>query len=230
MDDLVATLLEAGPVNVEELEGDHDFRFDSEWNTLACTASVDHPLAVTRASKQAVLLEQLAGFWLLRAPLFAADAEHDAAWLARHSRNLEWCYLAREHGAVWLLQFVAQEAADGALLKQLATRLGTTAGCLRISFNMPPASSYRSRTSLPSLTALNYFSPNERKVSMAKEQWEHAGRFLDLLQTWFRGAFEDVLKSLGQEASQPAMIMRPDGVLQLATEGLYGPRKSWCIL
>lgn len=219
VDDLAATLREASPVNVEELEGDHGFWFDSDWNTLACAASVDHPLAVIRASKQAVLLEQLAGFWLLRAPLFAADVEYDAAWLARHSRNLEWCYLAREHGVIWLLQFVAQEAVDGALLKQLAARLGTLAGCLRISFGMPPACSYRSRTSLPSPAALNYFSSNEREVAMADEHWEYAGRFLDRLQAWFRSAFEEVLESIGQEASQPIMILRPDGVLQLATEG-----------
>lgn len=54
---------------------------------------------------------------------------------------------------------------------------------------------------------------------MADEHWEYAGRFLDRLQAWFRSAFEEVLESIGQEASQPIMILRPDGVLQLATEG-----------
>lgn len=234
--DLAATLRQAGPVNVEELDGDHGFRFESDWNTLAYAAPVDHPLAVSPFSKQAVLLEQLASFWLLRAPLFTATAEHEATWLAEHSRKLDWCYLACEHGVVWLLQFVVQQAADGAFLERLATRLGALAGCLRTSFGMTPDCSYRSRISLPSPTALNYFFSNEREVAMANEQWDNAGRFLDRLQAWFRGAFEDVMKSLGQDHAQLVMIMRTDGVLHLATEGpgrvrlqafLAGPWVVW---
>ncbi|QMV75042.1 DEAD/DEAH box helicase [Comamonas piscis] len=216
---LAAQLRKADPLSVQALEGNHGFSFDAEWNTLAYVASVDHPLAVTRASMQTVLLEQLTGFWLLRVPLFAADTAHDTAWLARHNLKLEWCYLACEHGVVWLLQFIAQVAVDGTFLKQVAGRLGALGGCLRTSFGMHSVGSYRSRTSLPSMAGLNYFSLNERKVAMANDQWEEAGQFLEHLQLWFRNAFEAVLKSLEQEASQSVMQLRSDGVLHLVTEG-----------
>lgn len=231
-DDLAAALGEADPVNVEALEGEHAFRFDTGWNTLACAASVDQPLALARFSTQAVLLERVCGFWLLRAPLFAAGAEHDEAWLAKESRNLDWAWLACADGAVWLLQFVAQEAAGGALLGRLAKRLGALAGCLRTSFGFgaAPPCSYRSRAALPD------FFKNDGDVAMDDEQWEQAGRFLGNLQAWFRSAFDEVLMSLGKEASQPVMSLRSDGVLHLATAGsgrvrlqafLFGPWISW---
>lgn len=213
--DLAAALREVDPVNVEALEGEHAFHFDAGWNTLACAAAVDQPLATTRAGTQAVLLERVTGFWLLRAPLVAAGAQHDEAWLAKESRMLDWAWLACADGVVWLLQFVAQEAAGGALLGRLAGRLGGLAGCLRTSFGAAtaPAWSYRSRTALPE------FFKNDGGVPVDNEQWEQAGRFLGNLQAWFRDAFQEVLESLDEKDSPRVLSLRPDGVLHLATTG-----------
>ena len=211
--DLAAALLEAEPVNVKALAGEHAFRFDAGWNTLACAAPVDQPLAPTRLSAQAVLLERVTGFWLLRAPLFAAGAQHDEAWLAKESRTLDWAWLACADGVVWLLQFVAQEAADGSLLARLAARLGGLAGCLRTSFGLvaAPPCSYRSRTALPD------FFKKDCEAPVDDEQWELAGRFLVNLQAWFHGAFDEVLESLDEKDAQRVMSLRSDGVLHLAT-------------
>lgn len=212
-DDLPDALLAAVPVNVETLSGDHDFHFDENWNTLACAAPVDQPLAPIRHGTQTVLLERVTGFWLLRAPLFPADAAHDEAWLAKQSRTLDWAWLARADGVVWMLQFVAQEAADGALLGRLARRMGALTGCLRTSLNLAAVTpcSYRSRIALP------MFFKKDGEAPMDDEQWQQAGRFMGNLQAWFRSAFEEVLELLGEEAAQPVMSLRPDGVLHLAT-------------
>lgn len=212
-DDLVAALLAAGPVNIGTLAGEHDFSFDAAWNTLACEASVDLPLAPTRQSTQAVLLERVAGFWLLRGPLFAVGAQHDESWLAKESSTLDWAWLAVADGVVWLMQFVAQEAADGALLSRLAARLGALAGCLRTSFGFSTVQPcrYRSRTALP------VFFKNDGEAPMDDEQWQESGRFLGNLQAWFRSAFEEVQEWLGERAAQPVMSLQPDGVLHLAT-------------
>lgn len=221
---LDAALRSGGPVSVDALDGEHAFRFVPGWNTLTCMAAVDQPLATPRSTEQAVLLERLGGFWLLRSPLFAASERHGDAWLAAGSAALEWAYLARDDGVVWLLQFVARAPEphdEDAFLSSLAQRLGGLAGCLRTTLGGrdQAAGSYRSRTSLPSPPAKASLFPNEREVTVVDEQWEQAGQFLGRLETWFRCVFDEVLASLGQEACRPAMTLRPDGVLHLATQG-----------
>ncbi|MEZ2299376.1 SNF2-related protein [Variovorax sp. RCC_210] len=229
--DVAAALRAAGPVSVIALAGDHAFGFSSRSNTLVCTAVVDQPLAPSRFGEQAVMLESLGGFWLLRSFLLPADERHDAAWLADGSRELAWAYLARSDGAVWLLMFArksADEAEDGVFLGRLASQMGALAGCLRSSLKgadegepVEPCT-FRSRASFPSLDAsVVCFSDEQGEAMVDSLQWQQAGRFLSRLEDWFRGAFSDVCEALEIDISPSdlAMVMHEDGRLQLATQG-----------
>ncbi len=241
---LASTLQEMPPSAVLEIEGAETLSYDRMWNTMSCSVVIDWPFE-SGPQSQAVILECVGEFWLLRTPVLLQEGNCSAPggqgwdqWIASQNQERKWGYLAVDRNIVWLVAFVLPDvrgASTTRYLERIAQNLGRIGDSLQRLYRgstYPYDWKYRSSVAFPAsfgLTDKAVAGLANRELDFAKMNQTdllQSAQLLAGLNAWVGNAFEEVVRSLC-EASGLSDEQRPEispvkfshgGVLHISTE------------